>query len=326
MTAAAAASSRGFRLRQSFSVRASSCLGLMARQPFVLQGDRDGGQGRKPGGECLDERRLFVGFAGKPPRQSDDDHREPVGLGAERLDFLRQFGDLTLETGEGDRLPRARQKAGRIRQREPNPLPTVVDSERPHPIERSTHRKPNQSVRAGEDGPGDGSGHEIIEPSHEIPGDAGHGDSARHRRSDRTVDVLVRSRAEEPVLAEDGDPRLRRDGPGPRRTAGPRRQASEHQAADRSGRPLPAWHHTLGGVADRVGVVCDRRESGQAQHLRFPGPRHRDLPARSRNGPPRAGALSVRVCADCQAEGAFDPRRHLVLGDARAVPACAPAS
>ena len=44
---------------------------------------------------------------------------------------------------------------------------------------------------------------------------------------------------------------------------------------DRAGRALPARHDALGGVADRVGVVRDRRQPRQAQHLRLPGARHR---------------------------------------------------
>ena len=38
----------------------------------------------------------------------------------------------------------------------------------------------------------------------------------------------------------------------------------------------PLDDDALAGVADRVGVVCDRRERRQAQHLRLPDPRHVD--------------------------------------------------
>ena len=79
----------------------------------------------------------------------------------------------------------------------------------------------------------------------------------------------------------------------------------------------PARDDAVAGVADRVGVVRHRREPRQAQHLRLPGPRHQHLPAGSRHGPARAGDVPLRLPADREAEGDFDPRRHLVLGHRR---------
>ena len=54
--------------------------------------------------------------------------------------------------------------------------------------------------------------------------------------------------------------------------------------AGEAGRLLPAADDALAGVADGVGVVCDRRQRRQAQHLRLPRPRHHHLPAGPRHG------------------------------------------
>ena len=81
--------------------------------------------------------------------------------------------------------------------------------------------------------------------------------------------------------------------------------APEPVAAGGHGGVTAAGDDALAGVADGVGVVCHRRQSRQAQHLRLPGPRHGDLPARPRHGAPRAGALPVRLPPDREAEAAF---------------------
>ena len=81
---------------------------------------------------------------------------------------------------------------------------------------------------------------------------------------------------------------------------------------------LPAADDALARVADRVGVVCHRRQRRQAQHLRLPRPRHDVLPAGSRDGDAHAAEVPVQLHPGLEAEADLDPRRHVVLGDGRA--------
>ena len=118
--------------------------------------------------------------------------------------------------------------------------------------------------------------------------------------------------------SEAAHPRLRRHGPEARRPLAARGPAAQHlEALGRRQRPA-ARDDALARVADGVGVVCDRRQPRQAQHLRLPRPRHHDLPSRSRHGPARAAEVPVRLHSAREAEAVLDPRRHVLLGHGRA--------
>ena len=93
--------------------------------------------------------------------------------------------------------------------------------------------------------------------------------------------------------------------------------ASQPLAAGLHRRRPSARDDAFAGVAHGLGVFRNRRQSGKAQHLRLPGARHRHLPARSRHGAPRAGALFPRLRSHRQAEAPLHPRRHVVLGHRR---------
>ena len=93
--------------------------------------------------------------------------------------------------------------------------------------------------------------------------------------------------------------------------------------AERGGGVQPLGDDALAGVADGVGVVCHRREPGQAQHLRLPDPRHQHLSARSRHGARASRRDSLfNYVPIATSDRQVDPRRHVVLGHARAAPAC----
>ena len=72
---------------------------------------------------------------------------------------------------------------------------------------------------------------------------------------------------------------------------------------------LEAGDDAAVGVARRLGELRDRREPGQAQHLRLPDPRLRDLPARLRRREARAAGVPVGLLPDEAAEAHLDARR-----------------
>ena len=200
-----------------------------------------------------------------------------------------------------DRLPRPREQAGRVRQRETDASSAIVDSERAH--RESVHQQ------------------RCYNPGHHAQRDHLSPRSSRSRlwwppsRSRRRPSSAADGRPA--VRAAPRHPRFRRDGSGARRPVDARRKAAEPQAACGPGRHVPARDDAFARIADRVGVVCDRREPRQAQHLRLSRARHDDVSARSRHGASRAGAVPVRLHSLLEAEAVFDSRRHLVLGHRR---------
>ena len=91
MIAAAAASSRALRTRQSFSRIAKPALGLDAGQPLVLKDDRQRRAIAERPRECLNPRRHVVRGSIEPARQADDERDQAVLL-------LSKPGDLRRRT------------------------------------------------------------------------------------------------------------------------------------------------------------------------------------------------------------------------------------
>ncbi len=117
------------------------------------------------------------------------------------------------------------------------------------------------------------------------------------------------------VLAAPRDSGIRWDGSGARRQVDARGKAAELQTTRRSGRHVSARDDAFTGVADRLGVVCHRRQSWQAQYLRFSRSRYDHVSAGSRHGAARAGAFPLRLRSVLETEAVFDSRRDVVLGD-----------
>ena len=74
------------------------------------------------------------------------------------------------------------------------------------------------------------SGRGIIDRSHEIPSHAGDGDPGRAGGRHRALDLSLAVRTAEPLLAEDGHPRLRRHGPRPGPAVDAERAAAQHSS------------------------------------------------------------------------------------------------
>ena len=81
---------------------------------------------------------------------------------------------------------------------------------------------------------------------------------------------------------------------------------------------VSAADHALARIADRVGVVRDRRQRRQAQHLRLPGARHRHrtCPTSAWSRARRRSSCST-TSRSSKPKVDLDPRRHVVLGDGR---------
>ena len=126
--------------------------------------------------------------------------------------------------------------------------------------------------------------------------------------------------------SEAGHPRLRRHGPGARRPLDARGPAAQHLEALGRRQRAAARDDALARVADRVGVVCHRREPRQAQHLRLPRPRHGDLPARPRHGAPRAAEVPVQLHSRSPSRSSSRPAAARRSGSRPGRPACARAS
>ena len=139
MTAADAASSCGLRLRQSFSRRASrlSASRLLSRSSCRTTGTLD--EQSKRGRKRLDGRRLLVRLSVELPRVPERDGGEAVLLRRERSDFSREYRRHARRDRRGtcDRLPRPREQAGRVGQREPDAPCAHNRSQGPAPRKRT---------------------------------------------------------------------------------------------------------------------------------------------------------------------------------------------
>ncbi len=138
---------------------------------------------------------------------------------------------------------------------------------------------------------------------------------ARRRADGRGADVAVVHAAARRIRpAEARDPRVRRPRSRSRPAVHPGGSDADLRASHGTGRSLSTRDHRVARVADRLGVVRDGREPGQAQHLRLPGPRQDDVPAGSRDGSARATEVSLRLDPDVAAQSHLAARRHVVLG------------
>ena len=177
MTAAAAASSSGFRFRQSFSRARQELLGLVARQSFVLQGDRHGVSGRSLAATACTTAVCSLGSPASRRGRPMTITPSPSASRASASTSRASSRDLLLESPvDAIVFHGARQHAGRIataqarsasgRSRRPAP----ASNRAYHAGRRTRHRHAGGTGRRC-------CGHEIIEPSHEVPRDAGYGHS-----------------------------------------------------------------------------------------------------------------------------------------------------
>ena len=111
-------------------------LRFVARQPLVLQHDRHARSSvRKLARRCASTAAVCsLGSPRSRRGQPDHDGREPVAPRprATRSRAASSPRRRVGAAGAGDRLPRPRQQARRVRQRQADPLPAVVDAERAH--------------------------------------------------------------------------------------------------------------------------------------------------------------------------------------------------
>ena len=112
--------------------------------------------------------------------------------------------------------------------------------------------------------------------------------------------------------------RLRRDGPDARPAPDGRGEAPEPEPARARRDLLGAPDDAALRVPDGVGELRDRGQPGQAQHLRLPGPRLRDVHARPRHGPEGAGEVPLGPRPHEEAADPLHARGHVVLGPRRA--------
>ena len=94
--------------------------------------------------------------------------------------------------------------------------------------------------------------------------------------------------------------------------------AAASLAAGRAGRLLPARDQPLPRVPHLLGVVRDRLQRGQAQHLRLPGAGPEDLHAGPGHRQEGDAGVPVQLPAHQEAGDHVDSRRHVVLGHGRA--------